>query len=98
MWMPHGVTDIACVKKIDFAQEPDTESGTRLWSMTFNAVTKDKSVLCLDGARAYIGMFITDGTIRIIGGKGSAPLISVVPYAGAYSVSAEFKDIDPVVI
>ena len=90
-FMPHGATDIACSRKIVIDQTPTDDSDGRRWSISMSAASKDDCLCDKDGVRAYIGVFLTDGTIRILGTPDFVPVISVTPYSGAYSVSASFE-------
>ena len=90
-FMPHGATDIACSRKIVIDQSLTEDSDGRRWSISMSAASKDDCLRDKDGVRAYIGVFLTDGTIRILGTPDFVPVISVTPYSGAYSVSASFE-------
>lgn len=98
LYPPHGSIDIPCIRKVSLEQSPVNDENGYRWSMTFSAITKEASAGDYDGMRAYIGIFISDGTVRIIGRKDRQPVISVTPYAGVYAVSAEFEALKPIVI
>ena len=98
LYPPHGSIDIPCIRKVSLEQSPVNDENGYRWSISFSAITKEAAAVEFDGRKAYIGVFISDGTVRIIGRKDRQPVISVTPYAGAYSVSAEFEALKPIVI
>lgn len=95
---PHGSIDIPCIRKVGLEQSPVNDENGYRWSISFSAITKDAFTAGFDGMTAYIGVFISDGTVRIIGRKDRQPVISVTPYAGVYAVTAEFETLKPIVI
>lgn len=89
--MPHGAIDISCSRKIVIDQTLNEDSDGRRWSISMSAASKDDCLCDKDGVRAYIGVFLTDGTIRILGTPDFIPRLSVTSYAGAYSVSVALE-------
>lgn len=98
VYPPHGSIDIPCIRKVSLEQSPVNDENGYRWSISFSAITKEAAAVEFDGRKAYIGVFISDGTVRIIGRKDRQPVISVTPYAGVYAVSAEFEALKPIVI
>ena len=90
-YMPHGAIDIICSRKIVIDQSPTEDSDGRRWTISMSAASSDKHLDGLDGIRAYIGIFMTDGSIRILGTSDFIPRLTVTPYAGAYAVSVSFE-------
>lgn len=95
---PHGSVDMPCIKKVRLEQSPVNDENGHRWTISFNAITKEAAAADYDGMKAYIGVFISDGTVRVIGRKDQQPVISVTPYAGAYAVTAEFEALKSIVI
>lgn len=98
VYPPHGSIDIPCIRKVSLEQSPVNDENGYRWSISFSAITKEAAAVEFDGRKSYIGVFISDGTVRIIGRKDRQPVISVTPYAGVYAVSAEFEALKPIVI
>lgn len=98
LYPPHGSIDIPCIRKVSLEQSPVNDENGYRWSMTFSAITKEAAAADYDGMQAYIGVFISDGTVRVIGRKDHQPVISVTPYAGVYAVAAEFEALKSIVI
>lgn len=98
LYPPHGSIDIPCIRKVSLEQSPVNDENGYRWSMTFSAITKEAAAADYDGMQAYIGVFISDGTVRVIGRKDRQPVISVTPYVGVYAVSAEFEALKSIVI
>lgn len=94
---PAKSPEFLCTQKILLEQEPsEDEAGTK-WIQSFRAVTKDNSVRSFDGSRQYLGLYLTDGSLRIIGSATDAPLITVTPAEGdVYVVSANFESVSPI--
>ena len=90
-YMPHGAIDITCSRKIVIDQSLTEDSDGRRWSISMSAASMDRCVEKMDGIRAYIGVFLTDGSIRILGTPDFSPCLTVTPYAGAYAVSVAFE-------
>ena len=86
-YMPHGAVDIACSRKILLDQTPNEDSDGHRWSISMSAASSDRQLERMDGIRAYIGVFLTDGSIRILGTPDFIPRLSITPYSGAYAVS-----------
>lgn len=86
-----------CIRKLLVEQESeDDEPGTK-WRISFRAVTKDSSVKNADSSKQYIGVYLTDGSLRIIGSADDAPYITVSPAeGGVYVVSASFDALAPI--
>lgn len=95
---PVGSREFSCTSKVIFSQtsSPD-ESGTS-YSQTFRGVTKDVSALEFNGARAYLGLIFTDGSIEVIGSAQEAPMLSVTPYEGAMVVELSFSATSPIIL
>lgn len=89
-YMPHGAIDITCSRKIVIDQSPTDDSDGRRWAISMSAASMDQCLKKMDGVKAYIGVFLTDGSIRILGTPDFIPRLSVTPYAGAYAVSVSF--------
>lgn len=89
--VPSGSKEFLCTSRVIFDQAPVTGEPGSSWTKTFRAVTTDASVLDFDGSRAFIGVFLSDGTVKIIGDVYGTPLIRVTPHAGAYVVDSTFQ-------
>lgn len=90
-YMPHGAIDIICSRKIILDQSLTEDSDGRRWSISMSAASMDRFLEKMNGVRAYVGVFLTDGSIRILGTPDFIPRLSVTPYAGAYAVSVAFE-------
>lgn len=90
-YMPHGAIDITCSRKIVIDQSPIEDSDGRRWSISMSAASMDRCLEKMDGIRAYIGVFMTDGSIRILGTRDFIPRMIVTPYAGAFAISVSFE-------
>lgn len=90
-YMPHGATDITCSRKIVIDQSLTEDSDGRRWSISMSAASMDRCLEKMDGIRAYIGVFMTDGSIRILGTRDFIPRMTVTPYAGAFAISVSFE-------
>ena len=90
-YMPHGSIDITCSRKIVIDQSLTDDSDGRRWSISMSAASMDRCLDKMDGARVYIGVFLTDGSIRILGTPDFIPRLNVTPYAGAYAVSVSLE-------
>lgn len=97
-WMPHGAIDISCTRKIVLDQSPLSDSDGSRWSISISAASMDPVLERYDGVRAYIGLFLTDGSVRILGTPGHIPLISVTPYPGTFAVSVSFESLKSIVL
>lgn len=97
-YMPHGTIDIACSRKIVIDQSLTEDSDGRRWSISMSAASMDRCLEKMDGIRAYIGVFLTDGSIRILGTPDFIPRLAVTPYAGAYAVSVAFEALRAILI
>ena len=98
LYPPHGSIDIPCIRKVSLEQTPVNDENGYRWSVSFSGITRESVAADFDGMTAYLGVFISDGTVRIIGRKDRQPVISVTPYAGVYAVTAEFETLKPIVI
>ncbi len=94
-YMPHGAIDITCSRKIVIDQSPTDDSDGRRWAISMSAASMDRCLNKMDGVRAYIGVFLTDGSIRILGTPDFIPRLSITPYSGAYAVSVALEDLRP---
>ena len=90
-YMPHGAIDITCSRKIVIDQSLTEDSDGRRWSISMSAASMDRYLEKMDGVRAYIGVFLTDGSIRILGTPDFIPRLSITPYSGAYAVSVALE-------
>lgn len=90
-YMPHGAIDIICSRKIILDQSLTEDSDGRRWSISMSAASMDRFLEKMNGVRAYVGVFLTDGSIRILCTPDFIPRLSVTPYAGAYAVSVAFE-------
>lgn len=90
-YMPHGAIDITCSRKIVLDQSLTEDSDGRRWSISMSAASMDRYLEKMDGVRAYIGVFLTDGSIRILGTPDFIPRLSITPYSGAYAVSVALE-------
>ena len=90
-YMPHGAIDITCSRKIVIDQSLTEDSDGRRWSISMSAASMDRCLEKMDGIRAYIGVFMTDGSIRILGTRDFIPRMTVTPYAGAFAISVSFE-------
>lgn len=90
-YMPHGSMEIICTRKIVLDQSPVSDSDGNRWSISMSAATSDATVQKFDGCRVYVGVFLTDGTIRVLAAPGYIPKITVAPYPGTFSVSVNFE-------
>ena len=54
------------------------------------------AVMAANRRRAVVEMTLSDGSVRYIGTKEDAPVISVTPYPDRYVVSCECLSVDPV--
>lgn len=90
-YMPHGAIDITCSRKIVIDQSLTEDSDGRRWSISMSAASMDRYLEKMDGVRAYIGVFLTDGSIRILGTTDFIPRLSITPYSGAYAVSVALE-------
>lgn len=90
--MPQGAVEISCSRKVDIDQSPSSSDSDGIrWTISMSAASSDKQLEKMDGLRAYIGVFLTDGSIRILGTPDFIPRLTVTPYAGAYAVSASVE-------
>lgn len=89
--IPTGSKEYACTSRIIFDQAPSSGADGGYWTKTFRAVTADPSVIRFDGCHAFIGVILTDGSVKIIGDAYGIPLIRVTPHTGAYVVDATFQ-------
>lgn len=89
--LPSGAREFSCTSKIIFDQSPAESESGKSWTQTFRAVTKDPEVQKYDGTKACIGVILTDGDVKIIGGAFGVPVIKVTPYTGTYVVDATLQ-------
>ena len=50
----------------------------------------------VDGKMAYIGIFLSDGSVRILGTPDFIPKLEVTPYSGAFAISVSYDSLKPV--
>lgn len=92
-YIPHGAVDIICSRKIVLDQTPVKDIDGNRWSISMSAATRDETIKSYDGREVYVGIVMTDGTIRVLASPGYIPKLSVTPYAGAYAVSLSFESL-----
>ena len=91
-YIPLGAEEFACQSKVSLDQTPQRD----VWMQRFRAVTADCSVRQHDGANRYVGVIMSDGSIRIIGSPGEAPIITVTPGdQGMSVVETTFETTEP---
>lgn len=74
----------------------DTAAGIT-WTLTFRATTTDPNVEIWHGRNAFVGFFMTDGSVRYIGTATEQPKVKVTPHTtGVYVVEATFEATDPI--
>jgi len=95
-FIPAGAERFACTGKISFEQTPSEDDRGTVWTLNFRAVTLDSSVRNYDGREMYVGLVMTDGTIRVIGTASEVPRVRVTPYAAASEVACSFESASPV--
>lgn len=89
--VPSGAREFSCTSRIIFDQAPASSDAGSSWTKTFRGVTPDRSVLDFDGCKAYIGFYLTDGSIKIIGDVYGVPVVRATPHCGAYVVETTFQ-------
>ena len=96
-YIPVGAEEFACKGKISLEQLPQSDDRGGVWTQRFRAVTDDCSIRRHDGAKRYVGVIMSDGSVRIIGAAGEAPIITVTPYdQGASVVETTFETPEPI--
>lgn len=90
-YIPHGAIDIICSRKIILDQTPVTDIDGKRWSISMSSATKDETIKSYDGQEVYVGIVLTDGTVRILATSGYIPRLSVTPYANAYAISVSYE-------
>lgn len=93
---PEGAVEFICSRKIVIDQNPSSDSESYSWEISMSAASRDEGLKAYDGARAYVGVFFTDGSLRVLGNAWHVPRLSVTPYGGAYSVSLNYKSLKPI--
>ena len=86
-----GAEEYASAGNIIFSQKAEKGSNGRYWSQTFRAVTKDGKVMRHNGCKIYVGIFLTDGSLMIIGTAAEIPILTVTPYENAYVAEVAFE-------
>ena len=95
-YIPIGAEEFACKSKVSLDQTPQRDDRGDVWMQRFRAVTADCSVRQHDGANRYVGVIMSDGSIRIIGSPGEAPIITVTPGdQGMSVVETTFETTEP---
>lgn len=95
-YIPVGAEEFACKGKITLEQTPQSDDRGGVWAQRFRAVTDDCSVRRHDGASRYVGVIMSDGSVRFIGAAGEAPIITVTPSdQGASVVETTFETPEP---
>ena len=78
--------------KPTFAQTSSQDDNGVTWSQRFQAVTNRRDILEYNRARMYVGLILTDGSLRVIGTADDVPVIIVTPHEqGWYVVNVNFK-------
>lgn len=95
-FVPEDADEYCASRPVVFSQEPQTDDHGTFWKMNFSATVTDCSVMKYNKVRAYIIFHMSDGTIRLLGTAHEAPLVTITPHAGAFSVSAIFDSPTPV--
>lgn len=95
-YIPVGAEEFACKSKITLEQTPQSDDRGGVWRQRFRAVTDDCTVRRHDGAERYVGVIMSDGSVRIIGSAGEAPIVTVTPSdQGASVVETTFDTAEP---
>lgn len=95
-YIPVDADEFACTQKISVQQSCLRDDRGDVWTVSFRAVTADCSVRRHDGTRRYVGIIMSDGSVRIIGSPGEAPILSVTPSdQGMSVVETSFDSPDP---
>lgn len=81
---------------VSFTQEVQSDDSGIYYSQNFSAVVSDPAVMAANRRRAVVEMTLSDGSVRYIGTKEDAPVISVTPYPDRYVVSCECLSVEPV--
>lgn len=93
-YIPTGTESYPCSSKIIFSQTPnDSDAGTS-WAQTFRGVTLHADVYRWNGRKAFIGIIMTDGSVKYIGSYSDQPTVKVTPHErGTYVVEASFSSL-----
>lgn len=95
-YVPHGAVHIMCSRKIVLDQSPASDTDGHRWSVSMSAASTDSRLAELDGKMAYIGIFLSDGSVRILGTPDFIPKLEVTPYSGAFAISVSYDSLKPV--
>jgi len=94
---PATSPDFNCTQKVLFEQEASSDEGGIKYEITLRAITKDSEVMEFNGTKAYVGVYLTDGSIRVIGTADEAPELSISPAeGGVYVLSLSFETLSPI--
>lgn len=96
-FIPSAAARYSSNQKIVFNQShKDTAAGI-VWTLTFRATTQNPSVKSWHGRKAYVGFFLSDGSVRYIGTATEQPTVTVTPHpTGVYVVESTFDATDPI--
>lgn len=93
--VPEDAVEIICSRKILFDQAPVNDADGRRWSVNISAATANPEVMEFDGSHQYVGLILTDGSVRVIGAPGFAPQISVTPHENAFAIAVKCDTLAP---
>lgn len=95
-FIPSAAEIFKCSSKLTFSQTPSDSDAGIVWNMTFRGVAVHTDAQKWHGKKAFIGMIMTDGSVRYIGSSEEQPLIMVTPYGNEVNVvEASFKALAP---
>ncbi len=86
-------------KKLTFGQTPSKSDSGIIWSQTFQGVSSDRKLLEYNRSRMYVGFFLTDGSLKVIGTADDVPVIQVTPYEqGQFVLNVSFDSTQEVIL
>lgn len=97
-YIPTGSVNIACIGKVSLTQTLQNDERGPVWQISFRAATLDDTVKAYHASETYVGILMTDGTVRILGELTEIPRLEVTRYPGAYVVTCSYESAEQVAL